>query len=244
MTHKDIAVASLGSVCFTRWTICHRLGLPYVTSPFDNLENRTQYQFLNIVELLYGKFRQITESDLEYRELQGTALDNGRPRVFRGYTYVGKKILTPFILPHFFDRLDGGDPWDRWRHKCTAFQETLRDVSTRLLLVSLRLNNGKWEDTPEKRSYIARDTRLLANFLSEHYGRTPADCHILSIIAARDVTKTFVEVESPIFRQVAFPAGDEADMPYYKRKPRQEYIDIAKQYLAEFNQSTQGEQQP
>lgn len=36
-------------------------------------------------------------------------------------------------------------------------------------------------------------------------------------------------------------AGDEADTPYYKRRPRREYVDLARQYMEEFNQQPEKE---
>ncbi|MBR4220402.1 MAG: hypothetical protein IKR81_04545, partial [Victivallales bacterium] len=98
--------------------------------------------------------------------------------------------------------------------------------------------------TPERREYIARDAWALMIYLKGKYGRTPDNCRLLSIIVADDVDETIIEYDEKSFRQVVVPAGDEADTPYWDRKPRQEYISIAKQYLAEFNQSTQEEQQP
>ena len=215
--------------------MCEQLGVKYLSSPFDNLENRSQWQFTNIVELLSDDFRQITEADLEYRECQSKRIVDGKVATFRGYTYIGKRLMRPFVLPHFFDLIEKEEAWNRWRHKCEAFQAVLRDNSKRLVLVSLRLNNGDQEDTPERRKYLIGDACRLMNYLDDEYGRTPDDCGLLSIIAARDVEATSIEAQAPGFRQVVVPAGDEADTPYWDRHPRQEYINIAKQYLTEFN---------
>ena len=242
---NDIFVSSLGSVCFAKWNVCEQLGVKYLSSPFDNLENISQWQFTNIVELLAKGFKQICESDLEYREHQSRRIVDGKVATFRGYTYIGRQLMQPFRLPHFFDVLLGKeDAWNRWRHKCGAFQAALCDTSKKLLLLSLRLNSGVQLDTPERREYIARDAWALMIYLKGKYGRTPDNCRLLSIIVADDVDETIIEYDEKSFRQVVVSAGDEADTPYWDRKPREEYINIAKQYLTEFNQSTQEEQQP
>ena len=103
---KNIFASSLGSVCFAKWNVCEQLGVKYLSSPFDNLENRSQWQFTNIVELLAADFRQINEGDLEYRERQSRRIVDGKVATFRGYTYIGKRLMRPFILPHFFDLIE------------------------------------------------------------------------------------------------------------------------------------------
>lgn len=234
---KNIFVSSLGSICFAKWNVCEQLGIPYLSSPFDNLENRSQWQFTNIVEMLAADFAQITEADLEYREHQSKRIVDGKVATFRGYNYIGKRLMRPFVLPHFFDLVDKEDGWNRWRHKCGAFQEALRDTSKRLLLVSLRLNSGDQEDTPERRKYLIGDALRLMDYIYGEYGRSSKNCSLLSIVAARDVEAAAIEAQAdyPRFRQVVVPAGDEADTPYWNRKPRQAYIDIVKQYISEFN---------
>lgn len=234
----ETLVTSIGSVCFTKWNICQKLGVKYLSSPFDNAENVSQWQFTNIVEMLAADFAQITEADLEYREHRSKRIVDGKVATFRGYTYIGKRLMRPFVLPHFFDLIEKEEAWNRWRHKCEAFQAALRDTSQRLVLVSIRLNTGDQEDTPDRRKYLISDACRLMDYLYGEYGRTSNDCCLLSIIAARDVEAAAIEVQVdyPRFRQVVVPAGDEADTPYWDRKPRQEYIDLAKQYIAELNQ--------
>ena len=235
MENRDIMTTSVGSVCFAKWNIAMRLGIPYVSSPFDNAENISQWQFTNIVELIGKDFKQINEADLEYREHQSKRILDGKMAMFKGYNYIGRQLMQPFILPHFFDEIKKEEAWDRWRHKCNSFQATLCDTSKTLLLISLRLNSGIQEDTPERRKYIARDAWAFMIYLNGKYGRKPENCRLISIIAASDVEETTIEYYDSFFRQVVVPAGDEADVPFWNRQPRQEYINLAKEYIAEFN---------
>ena len=230
-------VASLGSVCFTRWNILKKIELPCLSSPFDNIENLSQWQFDNIVEMLHDDFRQICPDDLKYREHEGTALDeHGNKRVFKGYAYTGKRLIQPVILAHFFDRTSSHEEgWDRWRHKCKGFKDALKDTGRRLVLVSLRLNRGDKKDTRERRAFIERSLKYMSMYLEDAFHRSPADLRILSIVAAGDADTVAVECDEPMYRQVVVPSGDEDDVDYWKRKPRQEYIDIAKDYIEEFN---------
>ena len=230
-------VASLGSVCFTRWNILNKLDAPYLASPFDNIENLSQWQFDNIVEMIYEDFKQICPDDLTYREHEGMALDeNGNRRVFRGYTYTGKRLVQPLILAHFFDKTNSHqEGWDRWHHKCHAFEEALKETSRRLMLISLRLNGCRNKDDPERRKYIERSLKHMSMYLEDAFKRTPGNTRVLSIIAAGDVDRTTVECDAPMYRQVIVPSGDEEDVGYWLRKPRQEYIDITKSYIEEFN---------
>ena len=240
-----IEVSSLGTVCFTRWHVLARLDAPYLASPFDNIENRSQWQFDNIVEMLHEDFAQICPDDLEYREHEGVAFDTGEKRTFRGYTYIGNRLARPIVLAHFFDKTKSQqEGWDRWWHKCQAFKAALADTSRRLLLVSMRLNNSIFTDDPARRAFLLRSMRYATMYLQEAFHRTPQDIRLLSIVASGDMSETAVEHDSPFIRQVVVPAGEEDGKPYWQRKPRQEYIDIVNQYLQEFNQSTQKEQQP
>lgn len=233
---NKVITTSLGSICFTRFSVCRRLPADYSTSPFDNVENLSVWQFLNIVELLYHNFQQIQEPDLEYREVRNTD-GEGNDLYHRGYNYTGKRLMRPFILAHFFKETKSyEDAWARWRHKCESFQTLLKDTSKRIFLVSLRLNSGNQEDTPDRRAYLANNLKFMSEFLADQYRRTPADYRVISIVAASDVSRTIIEAEGPAYRQVVVPAEDEANTVYWKRKPRQEYIDIARQYLDELNQ--------
>lgn len=236
MNNREILVSSIGSVCFTKWNVAQNLGIPYISSPFDNLENISQWQFTNIVELLAKDFKQICEADLEYREHQSKRIVDGKVATFRGYNYIGRQLMQPFVLPHFFDvLLSKEDAWKRWRHKCESFQTTLGDTSKKLLLLSLRLNSGVQEDTPARREYIARDAWAFMIYLRGKFGRTPENCRLLSIIVSSDVDDTIIEYDDSSFRQVVVPAGEEANVPFWDRKSRQDYINLAKEYIATFN---------
>ncbi len=241
----NIEVASLGTVCFTRWHVLSKVDAPYLSSPFDNIENRSQWQFDNIIEMLHEDFRQICPEDLEYREHEGTAFDTGEKRTFRGYTYVGHRLARPIVLAHFFDKTESQqEGWERWRHKCQAFKSALADTSRKILLVSVRLNNSIFTDDPARRGFLLRSMSYAMVYLFGSYNRSPRDIRLLSIVAAGDVQETTIEHDSLFIRQVVVPSGEEDGKPYWHRRPRQEYIDIVNQYLSEFNQQTQEEQQP
>lgn len=232
----DIEITSVGSVCFNRWRVCGRTGLPYLTSPFDNIENKSQWQFDNIVEMLHEDFRQIRKEDLEDRNHESTDIATGEKRTFIGYTYVGNRLLRPLVLPHFLDGVaDEKEGWERWRHKCTAFQEALEDTARKLLLVSLRLNSDIYTDDEERRRYLVRSASTAMNWMRRVYGRSDDNLRLLSIVVADDIDRTQTMYDSPMFRQVLVPSGDEAGVPYWKRKERQEYVDIANAYIEEFN---------
>ena len=230
-------VASLGSICFTRWNILNKLDEPYLSSPFDNIENLSQWQFDNIVEMMHEDYRQICPDDLTYREHEGQDLDdNGNSKVFKGYTYTGKRLIQPIIFAHFFDKVESHQAgWDRWHHKCQVFKDALNDCSRRLLLLSLRLNRGDRRDDPDRRNYIGRSLKHLSMYLEDAFHRTPDNTRVLSIIAAGDVGSTAIELEAPMYRQVIVPSGNEEPIGYWDRKPRQDYIDITKHYIEEFN---------
>ena len=232
---------SIGSICFCKWHVCLKLGIPYIATPFDNVQNLSDGQFDNIRLLLEKDYAQLTETTLERRDQPGSRIVDGLKVLYKGYKYVGDDLAKEFILAHFFDDtkpnawLDNAAAWERWRHKCDTMRNALSDTSNGLFLVSLRLNNGAQKDTLRRRDILAASLRRLAALLRDRYGRTQSDCRILSIVACSDIPSTTVEVDEPLFRQIAVPAGDEADTPYWHRQPRQEYIDLAKEYMAEFN---------
>lgn len=234
-------VTSIGSICFCKWNVCMKLDVPYISSPFDNVQNLSAYQFENIRELIQLDYAQVEAGMLEKRYQVGKRIADGKQVMYKGYKYVGQELSKEFILAHFFDDarpnvwLDYDAAWRRWWHKCGTLRTALSDVGNGLLLVSLRLNSGQENDTPYRRDYLARSLRRLARLLRERYERTPKDCRILSIVVSPDAAKTIVETDEPFFRQVVVPSGSEASVPYWERKPRQEYIDIAKQYISEFN---------
>lgn len=236
----DWKVTSIGSICFCKWNICMKLDVPYISSPFDNVQNLSVYQFENIREMIQMDYSQIETGMLEKRYQVGKRIADGKQVMYKGYKYVGQELAREFILAHFFDDarpnvwLDYDEAWRRWWHKCGNLRTALSDRANGLLLVSLRLNSGGENDTPYRRDYLARSLRRLARLFRDRYERTPKDCHIISLVTSSDVTKTIVEADEPFFRQVVVPSGPETNMPYWERKPRQEYIDIVKQYMESF----------
>ena len=227
-------ITSLGSICFTRWNIATKLGIPYIASPFDNVENCTIHQFRNIETLLKKDFSQIEARSLEYREHQSRHIETGKEVVFRGYKYIGDELEKPFVLAHFLDEVKTEkEGWNRWHYKCNLFNKTLKDPQKRCLL-SLRLNHGENEDTPERRRHLAGEARHLLEYIYNRYKRDKSNTRLISIIVAKDIKERQVETEANGFIQVAMPAGAEAETPYWHRQPKQDYIDIVKQFIREF----------
>ena len=208
---NEVFITSIGATYNAKNSFAQGLSAEYVSSPFDEMENTGQYQFLNVAEIMWNDFRQIQPDDLEYKE--------------SGYEYIGKKLLKPFSLPFFFQgTANAHEAWTRWKSRCRSFQELLMNKERKLLLISFRIEN----DMQEQRCRIAHNLDTIAYVLEDKYKRTPNDYRILSIIAAGDVTETAIEAEGLAYRQVVVPCRD--------CKPCQEYINIARQYLKEFNQ--------
>lgn len=233
---SDLFVASIGAVCFTQWFVAKKSKAEYFHCPMDNVENISKYQFLNLSELIARDFSQIRPDDLSYKEHKREAIADGELTMFRGYAYKGKELMTPVVLAHFLDRMeDEADAWGRWRHKCDVFDKTLKDLDKKILLVSVRMNWEKYEDTPEHCQYMRGDLDALSYILERKYKRLPNSLRVLSLVVVRFVDKPTVDYCSRLCRQVLVPAGDEADVPSWHRKPKQLYVDLANAGLDELN---------
>lgn len=231
---NETVVTSIGAICYAKWNIALKLPAEYATSPFDNIENHGLHQFKNILSLLQEDFSQIDWRDMKYIEHESRRID-GEFAIFKGYDYIGDKLEKPFKLPHFFDNIEPENAWKRWRHKCESFKKLLADHSKNIIMVSARLNTGEDADDIEKRKVLSNEASSLMEWICDAYGRSPDNCRLISIISVDDVEDTIIEQDSKFIRQVAVPAKEEAGIPYWNRRPRKEYVEMAVEILDYFH---------
>ena len=223
-------VLAIGSICMCKWWLAMKSGCIYVPFPLDNVKDTSVYQFENVRMLIQQRFKQIRPDVLEYTEVKGSRLFDGKQVEYHGFKYIGDELHQPLWLSHFYDTgagdawLSDEEAWKRWDHKVDRTMAAINDSDTPLNIVSYRRDDT---DGYYKRDYLARSARRLAQLIKDRRGHS---FKLISLIEA-PVEKETTEVDEEHFTQIVFPAGSQRGKSFWERQEIPRHLEALKEHL-------------
>ena len=229
-------ITSIGAMCASKWSICLKTGFDYLASPLDNVENKTLYQFENIIKLMKCWFSIVSRDKidcLKERNVCGQRIDLGVKKAFYGYDYIGDELHKPFILTHFFDDSKGGkesfeNGWSRFEHKVNKFMDFIRDRENKIIMFNLRV----FDDLKEERKQIMESSVEFMKFLKNEYERSHENTLVVNYIITM-ANAISIDYDDPMLCQIVIPESpDELNVPYYERNYKKvKHIDLLRKFV-------------